>query len=237
MLDEGSKWPPAELDFEKRRKDLDKALDFRNHRGATKQPDLLRKLVEKDVTHGYSLVIPLSKLKTIPGAILASMNIMQQSTINETGKIVEKDRLTHDQSYKWSVGHSVNSRVDKDSLLPCMFGACIKRIVNWAVVVRKKYPKRRILSTQVDCKLAYQWDHLNAETAIQTCTQLPEESLAVILLRLMFGGSPGPYEWEVPSESICNLVNEILQKESWDPEELFAQISSLVPKKKILDDE
>eukprot|EP00957_Ditylum_brightwellii_P008764 664597-Ditylum_brightwellii.AAC.1 len=61
--------------------------------------------------------------------------------------------------------------------------------------------------------------------------QLPEENLAIILLRLTFGGSPGPYEWGVFLESICNLANEILQNESWDPEELFAPNSSLVPKK------
>jgi len=80
------KWPLAELDFEKRREDLDGGFEFRNHKGTTKQPDLLRKLVEKDATHSYGLVIPLTKLKTILGATLAPMNIMQQNTIDEMGK-------------------------------------------------------------------------------------------------------------------------------------------------------
>jgi hypothetical protein len=118
-----------------------------------------------------------------------------------------------------------------------MFGACIKRIVNWAVAARKLYPHQKILSTKADYKSAYRRDHLSAETAIQTCTQLPDENLAIIALRLTFGGSPGPYEWGVISETICDLANEILQSDDWDPTKLYAPNSDLVPKKKTLDDD
>jgi hypothetical protein len=40
------------------------------------------------------------------------MNIASQNTINDLGQIVEKERLTHDQSFEWSSGHSVNNRVN-----------------------------------------------------------------------------------------------------------------------------
>ena len=43
-------------------------------------------------------------------------------------------------------------------------------------------------------KSAYRRCHLNADTAIQTCTQLPEEDLAIVALRLNFGGAPGTYD-------------------------------------------
>ena len=125
--------------------DLEEALTFGNHKGAEQNPKVLKELVEKDVTHGYGLVLPLEKLKRIPGTLLAPMNVMKQNLIYECGRIVEKDRLTHDQSYKWGSGTSVNSRVDKDLLLSCKFGACLKRPMNWAVAARKKYPDRRIL--------------------------------------------------------------------------------------------
>ena len=75
---------------------------------------LLRKLIDKHVVHGYGLVLPLSKIDRIPGVLLAPMNIMTQNKIDEYRRIVEKDRLTHDQSYKWGSGTSVNSRVYKD---------------------------------------------------------------------------------------------------------------------------
>ena len=100
---------------------MKEALSFENNKGAVRNPILLRKLIDKDVVHGYGLVLPLRKIDQIPGVLLAPMNIMTQNTINEHGRIVKKDRLTHNQSYKWGSGTSVNSRVDKDDLLPCRF--------------------------------------------------------------------------------------------------------------------
>ena len=105
-------------------------MEFGNHKGASSKLDLLHKLVDKDVAHGYCLPLPLEKIESLPGVLMAPMNIMEQNTIDETGKIVPKDRLTHDQSYEWRAGASVNSRVEKELLLPCMFGACFKRLIN-----------------------------------------------------------------------------------------------------------
>jgi hypothetical protein len=65
------------------------------------------------VKYGYSLPIPLTSVRLIPGLSMVPMNIMAQNTINELGWIVLKDRLTHDQSWKWSLGTLVNSRVQK----------------------------------------------------------------------------------------------------------------------------
>ena len=144
-----------ELDPDSRLSDLEDVIAFGNHKGATKNEDLLKKLVEKDVKYGYGLVLPLDKIKLIPGVLMAPMNIMNQNTINETGQIIGKDRLTHDQSYKWGSETSVNSRVRKEDLLPCRFGACVKRIINWAVAARRKYPGKRILATKIDYKSAY----------------------------------------------------------------------------------
>jgi hypothetical protein len=133
ILENGLEWPLEPLDEELRRNDVGVALAFGNHKGASLQPKLLQKLVSKDVHFGYCLPLPLDKTRKIPGALLAPMNIQKQNTINEHGRIIEKDCLIHDQSYKWPSGRSVNSRVITEELLPCMFGACIKRIVKWAV--------------------------------------------------------------------------------------------------------
>ena len=164
-------------------------------RGATDNPDLLRSLIETDVTHGYGAVIPLNNIKRIPGLLLAPMDIMNQNSIDEHGQICGKDRLTHNQSFKWLSDTSVNIRVIKDTLLPCKFEACIKRLANWAVAAQRVYPGRRIFATKIDYKSAYRRCHLNWRTAIQTCTQLPDKNLAILALRLTFGGAPGPYKW------------------------------------------
>jgi len=133
ILTKGSLWTLEDLPEDQRAQDIEDALSMGNHKGAGKHPFLLRKIIEKDVVHGYGLPIPLSKIRKLLGAVIAPMNIASQNTINEHGRIVEKDRLTHDQSWQWSSGRSVNNRVNLEEFLPCMFGKALLRMVNWAV--------------------------------------------------------------------------------------------------------
>ena len=67
---------------------MKEALSFGNYKGAVRNLILPRKLIKKDVVHGYELVIPLSKIDRIPGVLLAPMSIMTQNTTNEHGGIV-----------------------------------------------------------------------------------------------------------------------------------------------------
>jgi len=121
------------LEEKRRQQDLDEALAFGNHKGAQKHPTQLRKLVEKDVIHGYGLPLPISKIRALPGTVLAPMNIARQNTINDLGEIMEKERLTHDQSFEWNSGRSVNNRVNLEDFMPCMIGKALLRLVNWAI--------------------------------------------------------------------------------------------------------
>ena len=91
ILENGSAWPLEDLPASNRKKDLEEALAFGNHKGAKANPKLLKELVEKDMLFGYGIVLPHEKLKVIPGALLAPMNIMKQNTIDEHGTIIEKD--------------------------------------------------------------------------------------------------------------------------------------------------
>ena len=167
ILTHGSKWPLQPLDEENRIKDVEDALKFGNHKGANKKQELLEKLVTDDVTRGFAIPFPLSKIIQIPGILLAPLNIQAQNTINERGEIIPKNRLTHDQSWKWQSGTSVNSRVIKDELMPCYFGRALRRLINWVVAAQKLYPNKRMLATKLDVKAAYRRCHLNAATAVQ----------------------------------------------------------------------
>lgn len=100
---------------------------------------------------------------------------------------------------------------------------------------RKIYPNRRILATKVDYKSAYRRCHLNHKTAVQTITQLPEDNLAIISLRLTFGGTPGPYEWGVISETVCYLANALLHDDNGNPSTLSSP--KKLPEKRILSDD
>ena len=108
--------------------------------------------------------------------------------------------------------------------------------MNWNVAERKKFPGKKIVSSKIDCKSAYRQCHLNVSTAIQTCTQLPEEALEIFALRLTFRGAPGPYEWGVLLESICDLSIAIMQDYGWDPTSLCDPNGHLVPPPLLLDD-
>ena len=68
----------------------------------------------------------LAKLKDLEEAF-----VVKQNTFDEYGRIIEKDRLTHDQRYMLGSKTSVNSRVDKDLILPFKFGFSLKRLMNW----------------------------------------------------------------------------------------------------------
>jgi hypothetical protein len=46
--------------------------------------------------------------------------------------------------------------------------------------------------------------HLNGETAVNACIQLPEQDLVLMYLRLTFGGKPCPSEWGAISETVCD---------------------------------
>jgi hypothetical protein len=88
----------------------------------SKQQELLLKLIWDDVDQGFALPLPLNKIKQLPGILLTPLNIQLQKMINKQGEHIQKNRMTHNQSWKWQSGTSVFSRVNKEELLPCYFG-------------------------------------------------------------------------------------------------------------------
>ena len=86
----GFSWPLEDLPASKKSEDLEEALAFGNHKGAESNPKILKQLVEKDVTFGYGLVLPLEESNNVPDVLLALMNIMKHTSIDEPGKIIKK---------------------------------------------------------------------------------------------------------------------------------------------------
>ena len=71
--------------------------------------------------------------------------------------------------------------------------------------------------------------HLASETALRSTLQLEEEEIALIMLRLTFGGRACPSEWGSASETICDLTNALLNDPTWDPEQLYNPQSDDLP--------
>jgi hypothetical protein len=83
FLSEGSKLPLVEIRKNEWQQDLVNALTFGNHKGTLQKPVILKKLIAKDIEYRYSLPLPLSSIQSIPGLVMAPMNIMAQNTIDE----------------------------------------------------------------------------------------------------------------------------------------------------------
>jgi hypothetical protein len=99
----------------------------------------------------------------------------------------------------------------------------------------KKISKGTIRTPEDYIKSAYQRCHLNAVTAMQTITQLPDNKPGIIMLCLTFGGAPCLFEWNILSESICDLANKMLFDKNLDPLTTYAPSKHLVPAMKLLD--
>jgi hypothetical protein len=198
ILDDGVFVPLEPIDEELRKLDLAEALVIGNHKGATKEPQILEKLMKEDVFRGYSLPILLDKVTEIPGAIMAPQNVARQNTIDETGKIVGKDRLTHDRSLTVysSQAPSMNDRVREDELTPIQFGRTMIQVIHYIVNTRRRHPKTKMLVKKIDWKAAYRRAHVSLEIAVQTITQMISATIAYFTLRLTFGGQACP-SWDM----------------------------------------
>ena len=205
------------------------ALEFGNHKGVSENPELFKKMMKNDVDYGYSLVLPRDKIEMLSRALIAPMNISDQSGINERGEIIKKKCLTHNQSCTFQSGTCVNNRTIKYDLQDVMYGPCLLRVIHLIVKYRHLYPDKHILLSKVDFKSAYRRSHLKAETAIQTITQYTPLNLAFISLRLTFGGSPNPNIWSEVSETATDLSNALLACKDWDPDTLQSPLQSLIP--------
>ena len=99
-----------------------------------------------------------------------------------------------------------------------VFGHALRRVIHYIADARHKHPRAPILLQKVDFKAACRRAHLAPSTAVKTITTL--DGIALMSLRLTFGGRPCPSEWCNVSESAADLARALLQCSDWDPSEL-----------------
>jgi hypothetical protein len=90
ILTHGSQWPMDPLNKDLHQANVEEALAFGNHKGASKHPTLPQELVKKDIKFGYCMLLPLHKALLILGLLIAPMNIQDQHIINEYSRIIDK---------------------------------------------------------------------------------------------------------------------------------------------------
>ena len=117
ILNNGTTFPLTQIDDKLRQKDLLAALEYKNHNSAHPITSSLAKHMSTEIEHGWSLPLPPNFALELKGAEIAPHGIVKQNTITELGEIVEKERVTHDQSYPGQYSkESINSRVIEEEL-------------------------------------------------------------------------------------------------------------------------
>ena len=204
------------------KKDVTLGLQRGNHKGAKNQPKLLHKLVSKDVDHAFAMPITMETAESIKDGLWAPLNITEQWTINEQGDRIEKQRLTHDQSFMGlESGVSINDNTDEDKLEPLIYGFMFIRLIHMIHAMRLAYPSVAILLCKYDLDSAYRRMHMNAASAAKCLCMTAV--CALIYLRLTFGGTSSPAEWCVIIEILTDLGNDIINNPHWDHTHTFAK--------------
>ena len=230
-IGEGSTFPLDPIPEADRIEDLKAALVYKNHKSADENETFIDTMTN-EIRHGWALPLPPDFATSIPEAAAAPHGIISQHTINERGEILDKNRMTHDQSFPGAVSKtSVNSRVRDEDLIPCLYGHANTRCIHYIVGCRQRHPNTRIWLSKVDWKSAYRRQHLNATTAVKSLTQVLIDGIwfLIMALRLTFGGKPCPSEWGSISEPVADLATDLLNCRDWDPTSFRTPQQHLLP--------
>ena len=213
-LDNGACYPLKRLSTHQQITDLEESIKRGNHKSTIDSPKILDKLINKDVQSGFQLPTTIDSLHKMPHACVAPYGVIKQNTIDNKGNVIPKLRATHNQSFCFSSGTSVNSCVKKEELTTLIYGNALRRILHYIHSLRYHHPNTPILIGKYNFSAAYRrmttWGH----TSASSCSI--HKNIAYISLQLTFGGTPCPFKWCSMSELITDVANNILSCPEWD---------------------
>jgi hypothetical protein len=168
LLSKGSQWLLQELpesDCIAKNKEF---ITRGKHKSALTYDDVYQEIIKQEIQRGWMLPLPISYINNLQFGELAPVGIddSQWSKLPDGTKKI-KHCLTHDQSFKASVGRSVKNRVIRSDLLPLYYGRCLSRLLHYIVSIRLHHLNTRILGGKSDFKSAYQRVSLQGNTAAQ----------------------------------------------------------------------
>jgi hypothetical protein len=230
IIENGSSWPLTEIADDTRQAKNEELLKRGNHKSAISYAEELSNILVKEVGQGWMIPIPTTYICNLHNAEVAPVGITQQWQAYEDGSRAPKFRLTHDQSFEASIGQSVNNRVEKEKLDELYYGHSLNRLIHYIVSLRLQYPTTKILIAKTDFKGAYRRVSLNGDTAARCIITMGD--IALLSLRLTFGGTPCPNEFCIISEICADLANDILHSDNWDPTTLHSPHTISLPLEK-----
>jgi hypothetical protein len=225
-----------EITEEEREKEVIAMLARGNHKSAQEEPEIVGKLLSKDVVHGFSMILPIGVVPLIPDAMVQPVGLAKQWTLDDQANRIVKYRITQDLSYSETEKEmSINSRIDMDQYPEMVYGWALPRIIHFIVALRLAWPLLTIFITKYDYSDAYRRIAHSARAVAQTITTCL--AFAYVYFRMTFGGSPNPPTWCNFSEMVADLANEISMCSDWNPDELHSPDQPVAPKPIRLDPE
>ena len=244
----GARYPLLPLDDATQQQDLEAAIEYGNHKSARKHGTAVLAALRNEVKRGWQLPLPLWAVWKIPRAVIAPVGMAEQAKLLADGSRVPGLRLTHDMSFDFTKGTSVNHRVLHLALTACIYGFALSRFFHQIIALRLHFgPLVRLLLAKLDLKSAFRRMQTDAELAAQsiiTTKGLEDETLAktgetiaLMALRLTFGGAPNPSLFEEFSETLTDVANTLTNCPSWDAKTLHSpHHNTLEPTKYVPDD-
>jgi hypothetical protein len=170
ILTNGAEFPLIPLSREDRSNDLSYHKDRGNHKSARDHQEIMDQIILDDIEKGFALPLPPEIIYFIPNASLAPLGCQKQETINKQGERIPKYQMMHDQSFPGLSGNSVNQRVVKEKLPPCMYSFVLLRSIHYIVNLRLKHLRSKIFLCKFDLDAAYRRCHLSGKTASECLT-------------------------------------------------------------------
>lgn len=232
----GAEYHQHPISDKDRIQDLVAALRYGNHKSAQFHRDTLMDNIKKDISKGWILPFLPSSLAKIPGAIVSPMGVSVQQRLQSDGTRAPNPRPTHDLSFTFSSGHSVNSRVTGDNLNGLVYGFAAKRLIHQIVAMRAKFPETALFISKADVKSAFRRIQTHPSLAPQMITTTkdladdPDKTLALLHLRLSFGGKPNPFLWSDLSELAADAARLLSACPDWDHKSLHSPHAHLIGK-------
>jgi hypothetical protein len=225
-------WFNTDLSESDRLLKLTQMLKHGNHKSSEAEPEIINRLLLKDVTHGFSIPIPPETVSLIDGALVQPFGLAQEFTLTKLGERVVKYRLTQDLSFSLSQeACSVNSRIDMARYNEMIYRWCLSRLIHFVIALRLAYPNQSILISKYDHSDVYRRMVHAGSAAAQSIAVY--DKVAYIALRLTFGGSPNPPTWCLFSEMVTDLANEIAICDEWNPATLRSPAQPITPVPKL----
>jgi hypothetical protein len=195
--------------------ELDEMVARSNHKSAQESGAKVKRLLRKDVLHGFSLPVDPVIIRKLKGAMVQPTGLASQFTFLEDGSRVPKRRLTQDSTFALtSPKAQVNKRIDMDAYPEMIYSWCLPRIIHSIVALRIAHPTKTIFIAKCDYSDAYRRIAHSGTAAVQS-----------IIIR----GSPNPPTWCAFSEMVTDLSNEIPLCDDWDPSTLQSPAQPVTP--------